>query len=306
MPNSTCISGNSNSTAHLVENEQVPLSHLDVIPSHSQDNSPNENDVTQTDGSMLDDLVQRQINDSWEDVGNLTDNMDEFGVGGIDSILDKNTKMNKHNLSGSYNNLFRDNVDNSTNVDVNNSDQINSSVGHTQLLSENSISTYNIMKSASGSENVYSNILPSSIQTPVKDEVVDSMVVDIETDPNLHLYSNINHERETYKFGERLSQPTQHTCTALINTKIQSAYLESSDIMSSTLYNDDLDLDDPVQAFVNKSSNSKPKKNTSDEAEGSEAHRLRLLHQSTMINTALDLDSIEDTSLGTSSQAAIV
>lgn len=257
---------------------------MDVIPSHSQNNSPNENDVIQTDGSAIDDLALRQIHDSWDD-GNLTDNMDDFGNGGIDSILDKNTKKNKNNLSGSYNNLFRDTIDNSTNVDVNSSDLINSGVGRTQLTSENSISTYNIMKSASGSENVYSNILPSSTQTTSKEKIAGSMAVDIETDPSLHLYSNINPER---KLCEILSQPALQ-----------------SDIMSSTLYNDDLDLDDPVQAFVNKASN-KLKKHTSDEVEGSEAHRLRLLHQSTMINTALDLDSIEDTSLEPSSQAAIV
>lgn len=252
---------------------------MDVIPSHSQNNSPNENDVIQTDGSAIDDLGPRQIHDSWDD-GNLTDNMDDFGNGGIDSILDKNTKHNKNNLSGSYNNLFRDTIDNSTNVDVNNSDLINSGV--CRLTSENSISTYNIMKSASGSENVYSNILPSSTQTTTKEDIVGSMAVDIETDPSLHLYSNINPER---KLCEMLSQPALQ-----------------SDIMSSTLYNDDLDLDDPVQAFVNKASNKLKK----DEVEGSEAHRLRLLHQSTMINTALDLDNIEDTSLEPSSQAAIV
>lgn len=273
------ISGNSNSTAHLVENEQVPLSHLDVIPSHSQDNSPNEHDLTQTDGSMLDDLIQKQHNDSEDDDGNM-----EFEVGGIDSILDKSTKNNKNNLSGSYNNLFRDNVDNSTNVD--NSNLINSGiVSHTQHTSDNPLNTYNIMKSASGSENVYSNILPSSIQNTTNEEGKSS-IVDIETDPNLHLYSNISHER--------LSQPPSHN--------IKSAYLESNDIMSSTLYNDDLDLDDPVQAFVNKSSNTKSKKNTSEEMEGSEAHRLRLLHQSTMINTALDLDSLDETQ----TQSAIV
>lgn len=278
---------------------------MDVIPSHSQNSSPNENDIIQTDGSMIDDLAQRQIHDSWDD-GNLTDNMDEFGNDGIDSILDKNTKKNKHNLSGSYNNLFRDNVDNSTNVDINNSDLINSGVCHTQLTSENSISTYNIMKSASGSENVYSNILPSSTQNLSKEGSVGSLAVDIETDPNLHLYSNINHERDSYKMGEILSQPALQAATSSMKNNIQSAYLESSDMMSSTLYNDDLDLDDPVQAFVNKASDSKLKKNTLDEVEGSEAHRLRILHQSTMINTALDLDSIEDTSLEPSSQAAIV
>lgn len=297
------------------------MSHLDVIHSpHSQTNTPNGHEITQTHDSTLDEVALQQqqqlhqrpqkhseTDDDEDDDGDLTDNMDDGA--GIESILDpKNPKKIKHNLSGSYNNLFRDNLDNSISLDLNSSDLIKSVVigGHSILNnSENPTINYNLMKSASGSENVYSNILPvtaAQVQTSIVATAAapkESETVDIETDPNLHLYSNINQENFV-----KSSKSTAQNNPLSTNNNIQSAYLESSDIMSSTLYNDDLDLDDPVQAFVNKPSLiPQSKSNISD---GPEAHRLRLLHQSTMINTALDLDSIEDTSLGTSSQAAIV
>uniref|UniRef100_T1GWH9 Uncharacterized protein n=1 Tax=Megaselia scalaris TaxID=36166 RepID=T1GWH9_MEGSC len=279
--------GNSNSTAHLVENEHVPLSHLDVIHSpHSQTNTPNGHEITQTHDSTLDEVALQQqqqlhqrpqkhseTDDDEDDDGDLTDNMDDGA--GIEFKQFRSNQIRRHRWSFNLEQL------------------------------ENPTINYNLMKSASGSENVYSNILPvtaAQVQTSVVATAAapkESETVDIETDPNLHLYSNINQENFV-----KSSKSTAQNNPLSTNNNIQSAYLESSDIMSSTLYNDDLDLDDPVQAFVNKSSLiPQSKSNISD---GPEAHRLRLLHQSTMINTALDLDSIEDTSLGTSSQAAIV
>ncbi|XP_033149294.1 LOW QUALITY PROTEIN: palmitoyltransferase app-like [Drosophila busckii] len=107
------------------------------------------------------------------------------------------------------------------------------------------------------------------------------------TDSTLHVYSNI--------IDERAQQQQQQ--------RQQSAQLQASAVLSSTLLSDDLDLDDPVSAsFVG------TRKSTHTSEQLKSADRLRMLHDTTMIDTALDLDSLDgyNSSIGNSSQSCLV
>ncbi|XP_039487409.1 palmitoyltransferase app isoform X2 [Drosophila santomea] len=115
-------------------------------------------------------------------------------------------------------------------------------------------------------ENMYSNVLP----------------VENDTDPadsTLHVYSNIIDERKQLEQRE-----------------------QANNVLSSTLLCDDLDLDDPVSASCHVK-----RKSLGDGAEQvKSAERLRMLHDNTMIDTALDLDSLDGSSMGNSSQSCLV
>ncbi|XP_055376324.1 palmitoyltransferase app [Condylostylus longicornis] len=124
-----------------------------------------------------------------------------------------------------------------------------------------------------------------------------------------------------------------------INQIKQSEPVTTKNAMSSSLLCDDLDLDDPVSAFVANTRNrklqnsqkSKKKKTSSDidsktiehdhmtatvssssgdnqvvNINGKDSNRLKHLHDTTMIDTALDLDSLDGTSIGLVKSSAIV
>lgn len=100
-----------------------------------------------------------------------------------------------------------------------------------------------------------------------------------EADATLHVYSNIIDEREQQQRRE-----------------------QANNVLSSTLLCDDLDLDDPVSASCHVK-----RKSVGDGAEQvKSAERLRMLHDTTMIDTALDLDSLDGSSMGNNSQSCLV
>ncbi|KAH8264772.1 hypothetical protein KR038_000312 [Drosophila bunnanda] len=122
-------------------------------------------------------------------------------------------------------------------------------------------------------ENMYSNVPPVVVSSAPQDAT-------------LHVYSNIIDERK---------QQQQ-----------QQQRVQANNVLSSTLLCDDLDLDDPVSAASFVASQSQ-RKSAGDGAEQvKSAERLRMLHDTTMIDTALDLDSLDGSSMGNSSQSCLV
>ncbi|KAH8416946.1 hypothetical protein KR009_006082 [Drosophila setifemur] len=103
---------------------------------------------------------------------------------------------------------------------------------------------------------------------------------------NLHVYSNIIDERQQQQKSLKDRE-------------------QANNVLSSTLLCDDLDLDDPVSAsFV---ATHAQRKSHGDGAEQvKSAERLRMLHDTTMIDTALDLDSLDGSSMGNNSQSCLV
>ncbi|KAH8296888.1 hypothetical protein KR054_012592 [Drosophila jambulina] len=127
--------------------------------------------------------------------------------------------------------------------------------------------------SGKATENMYSNVPP----------VVASSAPQ---DATLHVYSNIIDERKQQQQQQQRDQ--------------------ANNVLSSTLLSDDLDLDDPVSAASFVASHSQ-RKSAGDGAEQvKSAERLRMLHDTTMIDTALDLDSLDGSSMGNSSQSCLV
>lgn len=212
-------------------------------------------------------------------------------VAAVAAIAATNKAREIHNRSGSYNNLFNAEYDSSAvNTPMTTSPGIGENMEAerfykgepSNLLAaavlgiNNTEQEPHLIKSISQTENMYCNV-PNEI------------------DPNLHVYSNLIDERHQ-------QQQKQH-----------NQIPNSSDVLSSTLLNDDLDLDDPVSAsFVAKKP---PRKNANQTRKIFEEpkvsvemtpSRMRILHDTTMIDTALDLDSLDGTSLGNNSQSCLV
>lgn len=146
-----------------------------------------------------------------------------------------------------------------------------------------------LSKSVSQTENMYSN---------VPQVTVVSSAAPVSTDAALHVYSNIIDER---------AQQQQHQSQQLLQQqrqRQQAEQLQASAVLSSTLLSDDLDLDDPVSASFHHHSHRKTAGDGAEQAKS--ADRLRMLHDTTMIDTALDLDSLDGSSMGNSSQSCLV
>lgn len=144
-------------------------------------------------------------------------------------------------------------------------------------------------KSVSQTENMYSN---------VPQVTVVSSTAPVSTDAALHVYSNIIDER---------AQQQQHQSQQLLQQqrqRQQAEQLQANAVLSSTLLSDDLDLDDPVSASFHHHSHRKTAGDGAEQAKS--ADRLRMLHDTTMIDTALDLDSLDGSSMGNSSQSCLV
>ncbi|KAJ6633659.1 Palmitoyltransferase app, partial [Pseudolycoriella hygida] len=210
---------------------------------------------------------------------------------------------NRNNMSGSYSNLFRDMLEDDDS-------KLNS--------------TEQTMHQKDVSENVYSNIpTTNTIPTSVSVGIITG---DDKSDPNLHVYSNIV-ETATVASTENLNK----------SVNVDAAIIDGSSTMN------DLDLDDPALAVatfaakLDRSSNKRTSKpsslemknvitqvaiiehpsngvnssNVSAISNGSNSFcspsRMRLLHDTTMIDTALDLDSLDDgSSVGNNSQACLL
>lgn len=194
-----CFAGNSNSVANLVENEN-PTSTQSTVPAN-------------------DDILANVDSDHIE-------NLTPF-----------------NNLKGSYNNLFCDNLDDE--------------MVHTMDDTENStVMAHKTTPVKQLLENVYCNVsTPSSYPIPlsasfssqyVAKMIGDTSISPVKTDPNLHVYSNIN---DTIAADVMKGSAT---CAAGDPSfaNIESIISESMNRKSSTMLSDDLelDLDDPTTA----------------------------------------------------------
>ncbi|KAL7732434.1 hypothetical protein ACLKA6_004402 [Drosophila palustris] len=275
--------GNSNSLAQLVDNE-IPLAQMDIGPTYSQQ--------TATQTRQFRHHKQRQLSAATGDLAyenqlaaagseDELDNADVVVVGGTEVVAavaaiaasSKAREMRNRNRSGSYSNLFDVDFDatvvNSPLSD-NHKSSGSSSAGAALLAAAINGDQHPLAKSISQTENMYSNVPQVA-----------------STDSTLHVYSNIIDERAQQQ-QQRLQQCEQ---------------LQATTVLSSTLLSDDLDLDDPVSAsFVGHH-----RKTAGDGAEQAKsADRLRMLHDTTMIDTALDLDSLDGSSMGNNSQSCLV
>ncbi|KAH8369676.1 hypothetical protein KR093_000592 [Drosophila rubida] len=208
------------------------------------------------------------------------DNADVVVVGGNEVVAavaaiaasSKAREMRNRNRSGSYSNLFDVDFDAAV-VNSPLSDNHKSASGAALLAAAMNGDQHPLAKSVSQTENMYSNV----------PQVANSQ----STDTALHVYSNIIDER---------AQQQQRQ---------QSEQLQATTVLSSTLLSDDLDLDDPVSAsFVGGGHHRKAAGDGAEQAKS--ADRLRMLHDTTMIDTALDLDSLDGSSMGNNSQSCLV
>lgn len=358
------FSGNSNSLAHLVDNE-IPLSQMDG-PSHHHSQTHlqqsrrfrhhKQRNHLDSSGDELDDLELGTANGLTLSSENLDDD-DVVVVGNTEvvaavaAIAATNKARERHNLSDSYNNLFNGDFDatlsNGTTPVTSPLSEIpmplTSAGNGANLLAAammgggivggaSATANNTLPKSISQSENMYSNI-PNVAATSGNNAHKESG--NHQDNSNMqHVYSNLIDERSHH------TATTNNNNNNLVNTNSnisQSVSHTHNPLdLSSTLLCDDLDLDDPVSILVqhqkgsaadkhkynftsvpdvlttapktlvsssSATDNVKLQKMSSGELSSS---RLRILHDTTMIDTALDLDSLDDASLANTSQSCLV
>ncbi|ALC45062.1 app [Drosophila busckii] len=280
---------NSNSLAQLVDNE-IPLSQMDMPMAYAPQTAQQtrqfrhhkQRQLSGTDATDMAYENQLAAAGSEPELDNATVVVvpGTEVVAAVSAIASSSQarELRNRNRSGSYSNLFDADFDAAL-VNTNNNAQLNEQQQQQQqqLQQKPSAGAALLAAAISGeqhvlkqAENMYSNV-PQA--TP--------------TDSTLHVYSNI--------IDERAQQQQQQ--------RQQSAQLQASAVLSSTLLSDDLDLDDPVSAsFVG------TRKSTHTSEQLKSADRLRMLHDTTMIDTALDLDSLDgyNSSIGNSSQSCLV
>lgn len=256
---------------------------------------------------------------------------------------------NYNNMSGSYSNLFRDKLDDDQ--QTGDSRNLNSTKLAPQLLPQTKVTNDFI-------ENVYCNITPQLLPP------ADGQSTSEQSDPSLHVYSNVENNGNcdiavvaiVVPTPTTTSQTTTTTSTPTTTKSNKNGTAKNSNSVShrsSTLLSDDLDLDDPVMAVgsfgaKNRAKNisapssmatgktivsmemkhvtlstpaaisstngdrlNAPKSSIAANANNTSnafisPSRMRLLHDTTMIDTALDLDSLDESSLGNNSQACLV
>ncbi|XP_036338353.1 palmitoyltransferase app [Rhagoletis pomonella] len=346
--------GNSNSLAHLVDNE-IPLSQMDIIPQtqtaqmqrqfrHHKDRGAQSN-TRISNPSEGDNVISNFVDSSAchsEDVVEIVGKTEV--VAAVAAIAATSQARERQNRSGSYSNLFRaESGSISTNIHIDNSPptklptsvsaierldkespdyppgasisdlSVNIDMKDSEEFAKNTPTTSgekqqsNLAKLFSQAENMYSNV--SQIDTNGL-KATDAKDNDNEDRNNtsLHVYSNLMDEQKQHKLSLQMSQQ-QHKQIAQQSIKPTSA------MISSALLNDDLDLDDPVSAsFVAHESvdSSFAASNGIGGGGGGGSttlnglNRLRILNNTTMINTALDLDSLDGSSLGNNSQSCLV
>lgn len=239
---------------------------------------------------------------------------DEFNTP-IEEKFDNMSNFN--NMSGSYSNLFRERLDD---------DQIDNTQNVRNRVSQGSLTNL----SNDIVENVYCNIPPQFLPP------ADGQSCSEYSNPNLHVYSNI----------AASNGPADGVTVVAIVPPANDLTLSRNQIKpdsilhgSSTLLNDDLDLDDPVMAVgsirqtdkkralnqiadgsastagpkvpismemkqVTDSMSAKGDRLAMNSTLGSKSADISssrmLLHDTTMIDTALDLDSLDGSSLDNS------
>ncbi|XP_073840061.1 palmitoyltransferase app-like isoform X1 [Musca autumnalis] len=350
--------GNSNSLAHLVDNE-IPLSQMDV-PAHHHSQSHlqqsrrfrhhKQRNHLDSSGDELDDIELGNANGlALSSTENLDD--DEVVVVGttevvaaVSAIAATNKARERHNLSDSYNNLFNGDFEATLSNEatpatspLSEMPNLSTAGSGANLLAAAIMGVSNVHttpangtlpKSISQSENMYSNIPP--VVANVKEESTQD-------NSNIHVYSNLIDEHQHQHNNNKINVTSAMPTTSVVHTAAHNPL-----DLSSTLLCDDLDLDDPVSIMVQHSSknmgdkrtfnfsNNKPdvlssittvttpkslivsssatdnvklQKMSANELSSS---RLRILHDTTMIDTALDLDSLDDASLANTSQSCLV
>ncbi|EDW72818.2 uncharacterized protein Dwil_GK16977, isoform C [Drosophila willistoni] len=285
--------GNSNSLAQLVDNE-IPLAQMDV-PMYSQQTATQARQYRshrhhkQRQQELLGDGAEAQAV-SYENQlasANSEDELDHVVVGSTEVVAAVAAiATNKRHRSGSYSNLFDANFE--TALTNNNNGATTSgaaaaaagvvvgkpTTAGAALLAAAISGDRSLAKSVSQTENMYSNVPHNGTATAATGGSSDPTA--------LHVYSNIIDERQQ-------QQQQQH---------------QQDTVLSSTLLSDDLDLDDPVASFV--ATHSQRKSGGDGAEQVKTADRLRILHDTTMIDTALDLDSLDGSSMGNSSQSCLV
>lgn len=305
------IAEKSTSIAHLVDNE-LPLA---IVPSTSEDgaNTAVKNDV------------------------------EEAEVGCIDDEMSAN---NPNNLSGSYNNLFRENSTLSNISSLLNKNAINDDsrmqicyIDEPQKMTENVYS--NIPNSSVGSPNpatdhVYSNIdeekiistkknslkpAKTSSKYPVDGDTMSFMTNDLDLDDPLQCSfikntadklppaplpptlpndtkQNIYNTNSHNEINPKLILPSISSSSSTTGTQITSIELKN------VLNGFGSKTDGEAKQTQNNQSSSSPDNNPATSTLSSS--RLRLLQEQTMIDTALDLDSLDGSSIGNNSQSCLV
>ncbi|XP_075164031.1 palmitoyltransferase app isoform X1 [Haematobia irritans] len=342
--------GNSNSLAHLVDNE-IPLSQMDVPASHHYSQTQlqhsrrfrhhKQRNHLDSSGDELDDIELANTNGLTLSTEHLDDNEvvvvgNTEVVAAVAAIAATNkARERRHNLSDSYNNLFSGDFDASLSTTATPVTSPHSEMPLTtrgsgaNLLaaaimgSGNAENNTTMAKSISQAENMYSNIPNVTTSTNSPDHQETTQMQD---NSNVHVYSNLMDERNQQQIT------TQNNNTS---SKVVAHHGTHNPMdLSSTLLSDDLDLDDPVSILVpqakandkrqfnftnvpdvlttapkslvassSATDNVKLQKMSSSALSSS---RLRILHDTTMIDTALDLDSLDDASLANTSQSCLV
>ncbi|TMW51118.1 hypothetical protein DOY81_003791 [Sarcophaga bullata] len=357
--------GNSNSLAHLVDNE-IPLSQMDTPVHQQQSHSLNQSTRRfrhhkhrAGDGSSGDELDDAELGNA-NALALSTEMLDDEEVvvvgttevvAAVAAIAATNKARERHNLSDSYNNLFNGDLDTTTPSSCNTTatsphlaEMPPLTASGSNLLAAAIMGTplaENVPKSIPQTENMYSNI-PNVAATGgnVANKEQDST--------NLHVYSNLIDEKRPTQINTNSSNTTTATATTTTTTTTSTTSNRKSTApaglalnitnnpldLPSTLLCDDLDLDDPVSAsFVAQPKSGKRKfsnrlaftNNVPDvlqtpisasatdtvklqmsSASDLSSNRLRILHDTTMIDTALDLDSLDDAALANTSANCLV
>lgn len=234
---------------------------------------------------------------------------------------------NRNNLSGSYSNLFRDMLEDDDSK-LNSTEQKN----HQKEVSENVYSNIPTTTSPSGGINhqscsdnseksdpnlhVYSNIVETTPATSVdnlnKSTGSSSMDTTLIDGSSIMISNDLDLDDPAMAvatFG--LAKPKDTSKT--VNEKlIKSAKIDRSSLNKRTPKSISMEMKNviPQVAIMDQSSNgvsgSNPAISNTSNAFCSPS-RMRLLHDTTMIDTALDLDSLDDgSSVGNNSQACLV
>ncbi|XP_018789695.1 PREDICTED: uncharacterized protein LOC108969440 isoform X2 [Bactrocera latifrons] len=314
--------GNSNSLAHLVDNE-IPLSQMDVPQTQTaqmQRQFRHHKDRVQTSSSDSNNIINTfDTNDcNPDDVIEIVGKSEV--VVAVAAIAATSQARERQNRSDSYNNLFysdsgpaiaksntlpssvsaiesfdkespdlpQENAVNlSASVDMKDSVDLRE-----ETESTNEKQKSNLLKPISQIENVYSNVLQSG--APCAKHA--------DSNTSLHVYSNLMDEQKQHELTLQMNKQYKQLA--------QKSISSSGVMLSSALLNDDLDLDDPVSAsFVaqeNVDSSFLSANGKVCDSSMSGLNRLRMLNNTTMINTALDLDSLDGSSLGNNSQSCLV
>lgn len=288
------IAGHSTSNAHLVDNE-LPISTL-----HSPADPMN---LTPTDDNEVDD-----------------DGMENLS--------------NRNNLSGSYSNLFRDILDdddsklNSTEQKLHSKDLcenvysnipttattttttlVPSTVDNSEKSDPNLHVYSNIVETttavASSSENLNRSIGSNGVDTTLIDgssTMISNLDLDLD-DPSL-AFGMVKSMDSSKLVNEKVIKATTKADRSSVNNK-QRTPKSSSMEMKNVI--PQVTIIDQSSNGVNGGGNSSSSSNNPTGSNSFCSPSRRLLHDTTMIDTALDLDSLDDgSSVGNNSQACLV